>query len=169
MKTIELTKGQVAIVDDEDFDAINRFAWHSSYRPDSKSYYAARSLPRGENPRRMYMHRQILNAKPGEEVDHINRNPLDNRRDNLRIVASAPNKWNRAILSKHNTSGYAGVTWDRNRQKWAAYISHENKKVGLGRFQNKHDAARAYNRACIRYRGPFAVLNKIDDEYSLAT
>jgi hypothetical protein len=168
VKQIELTKGQVALVDDDDFDEINKYEWHATYQAKTKSFYAARTAPRGEVPRRIYMHRQIMNAKPGEEVDHKSHATLDNRRDNLRIATSAQNKANRKGLPSHNSSGYCGVSWDKRRQKWAAYISLGNRKLNLGRYDSKHDAARAYNEAAIKHRGEFATLNIIDNEFAMS-
>jgi hypothetical protein len=92
------------------------------------------------------------------EVDHINHNGLDNRRINLRIATARQNKQNTKI-QKSNTSGYKGVTKDRT--KWRAMIRISGKRVHLGMFDDKRDAAIAYNRAAIKYHGDFACINDI--------
>jgi len=96
----------------------------------------------------------------GEEIDHKDRDPLNNLDDNLRICTRIQNSQNK---EKHinNSSGYIGVSWDTHAKKWRAYITINYKKKHLGNFTIKEDAARAYNVAAIHYFGEFAVLNNV--------
>jgi len=93
-------------------------------------------------------------------IDHINGNKLDLRMINLRACTAAENGMNR-VMSRKNTSGYKGVTWDKARKKWKAMIKINYTVYNLGRFDKKDDAALAYNEAAIKYSPEFAKLNII--------
>ena len=105
-----------------------------------------------------YLHRFIMNPSDDLVVDHINHNKLDNRRENLRVCTSQENSHNLPILC-NNTSGIAGVTWDKNRNKWMARIIVNGKRKHLGRYNTKEEAAEARRQAEIEYFGEFAPNN----------
>lgn len=112
-----------------------------------------------------YMHRLIVGTPKGYETDHINRNTLDNRISNLRIVQTRSNSINRPA-PKHNKSGYKGVSlaWVRQRdsgKKWVAGIMVNRKRLFLGYFDDIKEAALVYNNAAIKYFGKYAYLNNI--------
>lgn len=151
MRTIELTKGKVTIVDDEDACKISSSSWHYT----GNGYAAARI-----NYKIVFMHRLLCPCPKGMEVDHINRNRLDNRKSNLRVVTKHENRINKSMKSS-NKSGYKGVFWDTRRKRFLANISVNGKTIFLGRFFNKGDAALAYNDAAVKYFGKFAVLNQL--------
>lgn len=88
-------------------------------------------------------HREFLNAKKGEEVDHINRNSLDNRKENLRIVTRSQNLLNKSMMS-NNTSGHRGVTFIKKRNKWRASLSIEGTQRTLGEFISYDAACQMY-------------------------
>lgn len=157
MKEIELTKGLKTLVDDDDFEKLSKFKWHSSHG------YAVRDDWSTGKRIHVRMHRIIVNCPDGYEVDHINNNPLDNRKDNLRICLKTENNKN-LKLPNTNKTGYKGVSFSKERKKYCAYISVGNKTKGLGRFNTAIEAANAYNKAAIFYYGEFANINKgIDD------
>lgn len=154
MKCIQLTKGCVAIVDDEDFDAIAQWRWNCN-----PAGYAVRSAPRSNGRQgKIYMHRVIAGAKKGEHVDHKNRIKSDNRRENLRIATRSQNGYNITKTSR-NTSGFKGVSWHKGAVRFIASIGHDGVLRHLGYFDTAEDAALAYNAAAIRLHGEFANLN----------
>lgn len=137
MAFIQLTKGLETLIDDESFDELNRFNWYASgpigfERP-------ARRL-KEEGRKLIYIYHQILGVKPwllaGVNVDHINRDPLDNRRSNLRLVSRSENMQNRAISSK-------GISVDRTHGTYKAYIGHGVERVNVGTFQSYEEAEEA--------------------------
>lgn len=111
----------------------------------------------------VFLHRMLLNAPNNMEVDHINNNPSDRRRINLRLATRRENARNR-LIGIANTSGYKGVSWHKLKKRWRAYISLNSKYHELGYFNNIKSAALAYNEAALRYYGKFANLNIIEKE-----
>jgi len=89
-----------------------------------------------------YLSREIIGAGPGEVVDHINCNPLDNRRCNLRIVTTGENSQNRKGANIGNVSGTRGVWWAKDRQKWRAQATVNYKIHHLGQFSSIEEAER---------------------------
>jgi len=142
MKKIKLTRGKYALVDNQDYDWLNQWKWHSL-----SNDYAARNTKNGY----IRMHRLIMDAKEGIFVDHINRNKLDNRRKNLRFC----NKSENAINSKKRidgiTSKYKGVSWNAERNKWRSVIFVNGKQVHLGRFESEYRAYLEYRKAVRLY------------------
>lgn len=106
-----------------------------------------------------YAHRlaylYMVGEWPPEQIDHIDRDPSNNRWNNLRISNQTQNMGN-ARKPDHNTSGIKGVSFDKRRQKWRAYIVVARKQRALGYFEHKHDAATAYARAATETFGEFA-------------
>lgn len=97
-----------------------------------------------------YLHRLIMNCPDDMYVDHINRDTYDNRKSNLRICTNQENNRNKGLYS-HNTSGVAGVVWDKSRNKWKAQIVVDGKCIFLGRFIEKEDAIKSRQEAEIKY------------------
>lgn len=153
---VVLSKGQNALISPEDADRVQPFKWYLN-----ASGYAARRI--GYKQKSMvYMHRLIMDAPAGYEVDHINGNKLDNRRENLRLVTRQQNMHNRPARRKENrTSIYKGVYKhvDGNYVRWAAQILVEKKKRHLGLFNTEVEAACAYDRAASDFQGEYARLN----------
>jgi len=131
-----------AIVDDDRNDLL-QFRWYiCSGRP-----YARRSYRmRGKGKTTVFMHREAMRMPHSWDrknlVDHINRNPLDNRTCNLRVVTYSENNHN-ASLRKDNKSGHRGVHWDKQYKKWVAQIKVDGVDHFLGLFDNIHDAVMA--------------------------
>jgi hypothetical protein len=160
MKRIPLTQGKFAIVDDEDFEALSKHNWRLA-----TGNYASRAQPHAKHTtfHSIFMHREITNAKQGETVDHINRNPLDNRRVNLRLISHQQNCWN-VSKRRRAQSGYIGVYWFPRDKVWYARIrGADSKSVHIGAFKTPEVAAQAYNLAAVNLRGDFAVLNKLPE------
>ena len=151
MKRIAVTQGKFALVDDENYEWLNQYKWSIS------KGYPARRLKRG-NKTHISMHRLIMNFPKGKEIDHINGNRLDNRKVNLRIVTRAGNMQNRG-LSKVNKTGFKGIYFFIPNKKWQAHIRFNRKKIHLGYFVDKKEAARAYNWAALKYFGQYANIN----------
>ena len=150
---IELSQDKVACVDDLDYEYIKQWRWHAYY--DGYNWYACRNSPRGKSKRyKIHMHRVIqgLNYDDGKTTDHINRNGLDNRRSNLRVVCNKANSRNHRG-HKDNTSGHNGVGWDKHSQKWQARITANYQQIHLGHFSNIEDAVKARMLGEIEYWG----------------
>lgn len=154
MRKIPLTKGHFAIVDDEDYEELSKYKWYSSLGR------AVRGIPKGDNMAKIHMHRVIAQTPEGMDTDHINGDPLDNRRSNLRWATRSQNLSNKG-MNRNNKSGFKGVFWFKNYKKWLATIRVDKKRIFLGYFKDKIEAAIAYNNAAIKYHNEFAKLNII--------
>ena len=101
------------------------------------------------------LHRILMEAPDGMDVDHINGDKLDNQKSNLRICTHQENMMNQG-KQKNNTSGFKGVSFDKQRQKFKAHINIYGKKKHLGYFEKAEDAHEAYKKGCVKYHGDFA-------------
>ena len=101
------------------------------------------------------MHRVIMYANKDQEIDHINGNRLDNRKENLRFCTRSQNNINRTVLSKNNKSGYTGISWDNKRNKWRATISIGYKHIHIGYFSSLEKATGARNMKAFQLFGEF--------------
>lgn len=161
MKEISLTQGQVALVDDHNFEWLNQWKWtaHKDWRGTRYNYYAVRSISAPDGKRTLVrMHQVILKVPPGYEVDHKDGDGTHNWEKNLRAASKKENSRNKGF-TKSNTSGVKGVSWDSANQKWRAKIGVDRKTVCLGRFSVLEDAARAYDTAAKQFFGSFAKTN----------
>ena len=142
MKEIILTQGMVALVDNTDYKWLTKWKWYAWKH--GNMWYAKRNIQTPEKWVSIMMHREILGLKLGDGliVDHTNRNGLDNRQENLRIVSVADNQHNHGG-HKHNTSGYNGVSWHKRDRKFAAYIGVDGVQMRLGYYLNIEDAVKA--------------------------
>lgn len=151
-KEIQLTRGKVAIVDDDEFEWLSKWEWHFS------GGYAVRTRSRkheGKTGKAIFMHRIIMRTPPGMVTDHINRDKLDNRRSNLRVCSASENQHNR-VANKHNTSGYKGVSWHKRIGKWQAKITVRNKLKHLGYYLTPELAHEFYCLAADILHGEYA-------------
>lgn len=153
-----MTRGYVAIVDDDVFDEIAAFSWRVLESVDGQRY-AHRSLLNCEGRgRNEYMHRRIAAAPRGMNVDHIDGNGLHNWRANLRLASVVQNGQN---LKKHRdgSSRFKGVSWSNHLHKWTAQIQIDRVYTRLGAYVVEEEAARAYDAAARRHFGEFARVN----------
>jgi len=157
-RRIKLTQGRYAIVDPEDFERLNQYKWHCTHYG-----YATRAVPdtsgKGRRQAAVYMHNVVCPAPEGMITDHINRNPLDNRKANLRPATQRQNVWNRKFARKGARTRYNGIRWDKNRRKWQVRLAISGKRESFGYYADEVEAAKAYDRVAKQHRGEFAVLN----------
>ena len=158
MKTIPLTKGKFAIVDDENFEWLSQWKWH--YRSNKYGGYAARLTSRNNKPRHVvWMHREIAGIPPGLDTDHIDGDRLNNQKSNLRKATRSQNKCN--IKERiDNACGYKGVCFNKARRKFVAQITLNGKYVYLGLFTSALAAANAYDAKAVELHKEFAYLNQ---------
>ena len=161
MIEIQITKGQTALIDDEDYEKISPFQWccHGDG-------YAARGYHENGKLVILKMHHAVFGKPPaGYVVDHINGNRLDNRKCNLRFVTVQQNCFNskkkKSPASAANPSPYKGVTWRNDRSKWRSCITVGGQRLYLGLFETAQEAALAYNVAALKYHGEYAKLNEV--------
>jgi len=102
------------------------------------------------NGKNTMLHHLVLPKEKGLQCDHINRKKYDNRRSNLRNITRTENMIN-VGLSKANTSGYLGVSWNIKNEKWMASIRINKKSKNLGYYDNPEDAHQAYKDAAEKY------------------
>jgi len=115
------------------------------------------SQRRGGKRKSLRMHREIMRAPEGTEIDHRNRNGVDNQKLNLRFATPGQNMANRR--PRKNFSGFRGVYWASRQRRWLAQITVNSLKKYLGCFVDKTEAAKAYDRAALQYFGEFAQPN----------
>jgi hypothetical protein len=157
MKEIPLTRGHIALVDDEDYERLAPLKWCALVKEDGRAYAVHYKVVAGKVTATK-MHRLLC---AGELVDHKNGNGLDNRKENLRSATKNQNMWNRrSFVSK---SGFKGVSLDTSvfrTKPWRAVIYQYGKRQTLGHFADPKEAARAYDEAAATLYGEFAATNK---------
>lgn len=134
-REITLTQGKVALVDAEDYEWLSKWTWCADII--GKKWYAVRSEQIDSRKNTIFMHREILD---------------------LRVVTKTINQYNRD-LQKNNTSGYRGVSWDKAKKRWQAYIKRGWKRYSCGLHEDIISAAMAYDKAAIKLYGTDAILN----------
>ena len=162
METIELSKygkkhpkKYVVLVDDQDYEFLNKFNWFVSVNNRRSTCYAATKIV----SKMRYMHRILLND-PDSLVDHIDRNGLNNQRNNLRLASPSLNGQNCKISSNNNT-GFIGVYWNKKYSKFYARIVFNYRKIFIGSFDDPKQAAKAYNKKAVEIYGINARVNNV--------
>ena len=127
-------------IDSKDYDLVNKYTWHVLHG------YVISKI----NGRTIKLHRFLLSPKSNEEIDHKDRNPLNNCRNNLRIVSRSENYINRGLAS-NNTSGYIGVYKINGYDRYAAQINCDGKRIYLGSFDTLDEAVNERRKAEEKY------------------
>lgn len=164
-KAIPLTQGKFAIVDEDDYEKIMQYKWQWQLSTRGRFGYARRKqhvsyIGGKQKTKSIFLHKFIMKAEVGQIVDHINRNSLDNRKQNLRFCTISENARNKSKMIGA-MSIYRGVYKDINRAKWKANIRLNGKLHHIGSYLKEEDAAIAYNEMAKKYFGESALLNII--------
>ena len=173
MKVIHLTRGKISLIDNEDYEKVNQYKWYASPAP-GDTFYAKRKIWIPNNGhltkqgkyikngqyKSISLHRFIINAPYNKEVDHIDGDGLNNRRNNLRLCNHMENMRN-VPVRKTSKSGLKGVTWCKQTNKWRVVIQDNKKYIHVGRFIEIEDAIKAYNNKAKELFGEFAYQNKL--------
>jgi len=154
MKRIKLSQGKFAIVDDEDYEILNKLKWCVSHK---YAWHPGKRV-KGKPRLGVFMHRFILKATKGEQIDHIDGNGFNNCRSNLRRCTASQNTINRGP-QKNNATGYKGVVLEYGKYP-VAKICVRGKHFVV-RCKTIQEAAAEYNRLAVKHHGEFARLNKV--------
>jgi len=160
---IKLTQNKVALADESDLPILSKYRWCAHFP--GWGWYASTTLwKRNGQTKKTTMHRLLMGFPEGMEIDHINGNGLDNRRQNLRIATRSENGANKPKYHRGGYSKYKGVTKaNSNTRPWAAWIKEGGESIHLGHFLTEEQAALAYNEAALEYFGEFAYLNEVPE------
>ena len=143
-----------ALIDLEDVDKVKDYKWHL----DSGGYIVNSKVGK--------LHRFLMNPKDNEIVDHINGNPLDNRKCNLRVCSQNQNMMNQQ-KRKNTSSKFKGCSWAKNKSKWCVHIQINKKIKHIGYYNSEEEGAISYDKAAIKYYGIYAKTNfPIENYYS---
>ncbi len=138
-----------ALVDACFYGTLSKYRWR--VRPGQTKLYVATTSHQSFS-----LHRWLLNALAGQQVDHINGDTLDNREVNLRFATKTQNQAN-AGKYRNNTSGYRGVSWDASCGKWRSQIKFQKRLIHLGVFSTTEAAAIVHDAAAIWLHGALFV------------
>ncbi len=138
-------EAKVFILDAENYEKTKSHTWR----------YTGKYISTNINCKTVFLHRLIIDVPEGREIDHINGNPMDNRKSNLRLCTRSENQSNK-ISRKDSTCYYPGVYWNKNAKAWAAQIRKNNVKKHLGYYENVNDAIKARIEAEKEYHGKFS-------------
>lgn len=156
MKVLVISNCAVTI-DIEDYPLLSRYNWYVKH--DKYCSYVVCDVWLNKKRCKLYMHRLIMGMRKGE-YDHINRNALDNRKENLRICTRKQNVANRNVANKF---GFRGVTRYKGTRDFIARIVDNGTRVTIGKFKTKEEAARAFDKKAKELHGEFACLNFKED------
>jgi HNH endonuclease/AP2 domain len=156
LRLLALTQGKTAVVSVEDFEQCKGYSWRAWWNKCTRSFYAIAYI----GGKQVYLHRFVMGAPKGMDVDHKNHDTLDCTRPNLRICTRSENLQNCRKRSSCSSS-YKGVYWSKKGRQWVARVEKDDGSGWLGGFSSEAEAARAYNAAALLQYGEFALLNAV--------
>lgn len=166
MVIVPLTQGRVTIIDDEDENRVSQYKWCAYKHKDKNTWYATHNFKTIEGT--FYgqdLHRFIMNAKPGIQIDHKDGNGLNNQKSNLRFCNNTENHQNQKKSKTYNgkptTSIHKGVVWYKKEKRFRSRISIDGKRIHLGWFKNEIEAAKSYDKAATEHFKEFANINNV--------
>lgn len=166
-KVIELngSAGLTTTIDEEDWEKIKDYKWYSKLIPRYRGKYHAMAGATNEygRPTTVSLHRIIMDAPKGKQVDHINGDSLDNRKENLRICTPSQNRANQRAPSR-NKHGYMGVA--KIGPSYYGRVTCRGKTHNMGPYETAKEAARAYDRKKLEKFGAFAKTNGLENWWS---
>lgn len=152
--------GLVALIDEQDAERVSVHHWYGYQKPRTRTIYVRSSIRQGDRRQEWLLHRFVLNLQRGAGVvDHINRNGLDNRRCNLRVVTHAENVRNSGPRRNRTFKGVYHETRANGYERYRAEIMVDGRKIRLGSFKTAEQAARAWDAAAREHHGLFAYQN----------
>ena len=158
-RRIRMAQPRYAKVDPADYKRLRKYQWFAT--KGTNCFYTRGCVANSKTGKEklVYIHQMIIEVPEGMVVDHINHDGMDNRSANLRAATRAQNTRNRKKFAKSSGSKYKGIYFRKKTRKWEVLITFEKKKIHLGTFPNEIEAAKAYDRAAVKYHGEFACLN----------
>lgn len=160
MKLLKLTRGKLAMVDDADFERLFECKWQARFNRGTwyayRCVYVKRVATRKHGYYNLSLQEAVMGNRPGWFIDHRDKNPLNNTRQNLRFATRVQNNANRGPMGALRLKG---VT--RRKNKYRARICADGKSTNLGTFWTAIEAARAYDKAALALWGEFASLNNV--------
>jgi hypothetical protein len=159
-REIILFNGMVAVVDEEDYPEVSKHRWYfcKTKKGCDKGYPQTYFRLEGK-PVVIRLHRFVTKAVHGQRVDHIDRNPLNNSKANLRFSTPSQNQCNIGLRNEEKTSRFKGVYWSPSANGWYSQIAVNRSRISLGKFPTEDEAAQEHDRAAMSLHGEFAWLN----------
>jgi len=150
MQTIQLSQGQIALVDDADFPLLSEFHWCYRAERNGKQGYAVRHTKIGGKDRLSYLHRSIIQPPEGYEVIFRNHDRLDCRRENLLVVTKKEARQHHLSARSNSASGIKGISYNRRPRTWSVDVYRNGRAKRVGTYLTLKDAQDAHQKALLR-------------------